>query len=112
MMTIKQISKHLPLSEATFFIMLALVTPKHGYGVMQMVEEISKGAVTIGPGTLYGAFANLEKEKLIEMVREEGRRKEYQLTQDGRSLFEAQLERLRMMVDLGDEAINSDKDRA
>lgn len=112
MMTNKQTTKHLPLSEATFFIMLALVTPKHGYGVMQMVEEISEGAVRIGPGTLYGAFSNLEKEKLIEMVREVGRRKEYQLTQNGLQVLEAQIERLRMMVALGGDAINRDKDEA
>ena len=111
-MTNKQIAKHLPLSEATFFIMLALVTPKHGYGVMQMVEEISEGTVKIGPGTLYGAFSNLEKEKLIAMVREEGRRKEYQLTQDGLLVLKAQIERLRMMVGLGDDAISHEKDEA
>jgi len=110
-MKITPITDHLPLSEATFFIMLALMTPKHGYGVMQMVEEISQGAVVIGPGTLYGAFSNLEKEKLIEMVREEGRRKVYRLTQKGREVLAAQRDRLKLMVDLYDEIIDLEEDK-
>lgn len=100
----------LPLSEATYFIMLALLTPKHGYSVMQMVEEVSQGSVVIGPGTLYGAFSNLEKEKLIEMVREEGRRKVYQLTPKGREVLLAQRDRLKMMVDLYDEIPDLEED--
>ncbi len=66
----KRYKKYLPLSESTYYIMLTLVEPLHGYGVMQKVQEISQGTVTIGPGTLYGAFSTLEKEKLIVMVRE------------------------------------------
>lgn len=101
----------LPLSEATFFIMLALLTPKHGYGVMQMVEEVSQGSVVIGPGTLYGAFSNLEKEKLIEMVLEEGRRKVYQLTPKGREVLLAQRDRLEMMIALYDKNIDPEKEK-
>jgi ureidoglycolate hydrolase len=68
------ILKFLPLSEATYYVMLALDEPRHGYAVMQAVEAMSGGAVTIGPGTLYGAFNTLEKQKLIEKVSEEDRR--------------------------------------
>jgi DNA-binding PadR family transcriptional regulator len=103
------IQSYLPLSEASFYIMLSLVEPLHGYGVMQKVESISEGSVTIGPGTLYGAFSNLENEQLIEMVREEGRRKEYQLTEEGRAVLKAQLVRLKDMVLLGQQALNQAK---
>ena len=67
----KEISKYLPLSEATYYILLALVEPLHGYGVMQKVEAMSDESVRIGPGTLYGAFTTLEKEGLISLVKEE-----------------------------------------
>ena len=49
-------NKYLPLTESTCYIMLTLVEPLHGYAVMKKVEEISKGTVKVGPGTLYGAF--------------------------------------------------------
>lgn len=92
-----KLKKYLPLTEATYYIMLALVEPLHGYGVMQKVEQISQGMVKIGPGTLYGAFSSLEKEGLIRMVLEEQRRKCYQLTDRGRQVLIAQIDRLEMM---------------
>jgi DNA-binding PadR family transcriptional regulator len=101
----KKPSEYLPLTEATYYIMATLVKPLHGYGVMQEVEILSEGAVTIGPGTLYGVFSTLETEKLIKMVREEGRRKEYLLTEKGRAVLQAQLDRLREMVQLGHRAL-------
>lgn len=92
-----QLKKYLPLTEATYYIMLTLVEPLHGYGVMQKVDKISRGTVKIGPGTLYGAFSSLEKEGLIRMVKEEERRKCYQLTDKGRLVLVNQIERLEIM---------------
>lgn len=97
----KELNDYLPLSEATCYIMLALAKPMHGYGVMQFLEEVSGGTVRIGPGTLYGAVSTLENDKLIEMVREEGRRKVYRLTRKGEAVLNAQIERLEKMVRLG-----------
>jgi len=100
-MTDQNITKYLPLSEATFYIMLSLVEPLHGYAVMQKVESISGGTVSIGPGTLYGAFTTLEKVKLISMVREEERRKSYLLTPRGREVLKEQISRLEIMTSNG-----------
>jgi len=90
-------SSYLPLTESTYYILLALVKPLHGYGVMQKVEVMSGGSVTIGPGTLYGAFTTLEREKLITLVKEEERRKSYTLTAKGRQVLAAQIRRLLIM---------------
>jgi DNA-binding PadR family transcriptional regulator len=100
-----RINRYLPLSEATCYIMLTLVKPLHGYGVMQMVEKLSEGTVAVGPGTLYGVLTSLEKEKLIVKVREEDRRKVYVLTQVGREVLQAQVERLAVMTREGRKAI-------
>ena len=99
------IAKYLPLSEATYYIMLMLVEPLHGYAVMQQVEEITNGAVTIGPGTLYGAFSTLEQAGLIEMVRKEGRRQVYVLTAKGRAVLRRQVARLEMMLRSGQQIL-------
>lgn len=93
----KDITKYLPLTESTYYILLALVEPLHGYGVMQKVETLSDGTVSIGPGTLYGAFTNLEKEGLITMVKEEERRKSYALTDKGKQVLAEQVRRLEIM---------------
>ena len=91
-------SKYLPLTESTYYIMLTLVEPLHGYAVMQKVEEMSKGTVKVGPGTLYGAFTALEKEKLIVKVKEENRRKSYVLTPKGKRVLINQINRLEIMT--------------
>jgi DNA-binding PadR family transcriptional regulator len=91
-------SKYLPLTESTYYIMLTLVEPLHGYAVMQKIEEISNGTVKVGPGTLYGAFTSLEKEGLIVKVKEEERRKSYVLTPKGKKVLMNQIKRLEMMT--------------
>ena len=96
-----QVDRHLPLTEATYYIMLSLAEPLHGYGVMQKVESISAGTVRLGPGTLYGVFAALEKSKLITKVSEADRRKSYQLTPLGRRVLDSQIRRLEIMVQNG-----------
>ena len=94
-------SKYLPLTESTYYIMLSLVEPLHGYGVMQKVEAISEGTVKLGPGTLYGVFTTLEKEGLIIKVKEEDRRKSYTLTQKGKNVLTQQINRLKIMSQNG-----------
>ena len=93
--------KYLPLTESTYYILVALVEPLHGYGVMQKVEALSQETVKIGPGTLYGAFQTLEKEGLIVKVGEEERRKSYTLTGKGRQVLKMQIERLEIMTGNG-----------
>ncbi|MYM75339.1 PadR family transcriptional regulator [Duganella sp. FT134W] len=92
-------SKYLPLSEATFYVMLALTQPMHGYALMQKVDSMSAGSVTLGPGTLYGVFGTLEKQALIVKVAEQERRKVYALTELGKAVLAEQVRRLEIMLD-------------
>ena len=57
------------LTEVTFFILLSLYTPKHGYAVMQFIEDSTKGRLTLGAGTLYGALKKAGLH-LLEIVRD------------------------------------------
>jgi len=98
--------KYLPLTEATYYIMLALIEPLHGYAVMQKVEQISQGTVRVGPGTLYGVFDTLEASGLIVMVKEEDRRKSYVLTSKGREVLLSQIRRLEIMTSAGLAVVN------
>lgn len=95
------VRKHLPLTEATYYILLALLEPRHGYAVMQEVEKTSQGTVSIGAGTLYGAFSTLEKAGLIRKVSEEDRRKYYVVTPKGREVLSAQIKRFEIMAQSG-----------
>ncbi len=93
----KNIKKYLPLSESSAYILLALDKPLHGYGVMQKVEEMSEGTVTLGPGTLYGAFSTMENEGLIIKIGEEDRRKLYTLTEKGKQVLNEHIRRIEIL---------------
>ena len=86
------------LTEATYYILLSLVSPRHGYGIMQLTEELSGGRVRLAAGTLYGA-----KGWIIQLpTDDESRRKEYQLTEKGMQVLKKEVARLRELADNGE----------
>ena len=93
-----EIASYLPLTETTYYILLALTDPLHGYAVMQRCTELSEGMVSVGAGTLYNALSKLQKEALIVKVQQDDRRKYYRLTDKGRRVLERQVTRLEVMV--------------
>lgn len=99
------INHYLPLTEPAYFTMLALVEPSHGYAIMQQAKTLSAGLVKLGPGTLYGILAYLEKEKLIIKIKEERRRKVYTLTLMGKKVLEQQMKRYGLMAQQGEQLL-------
>lgn len=95
----KTTDKYLPLTEATFYILLALVSPKHGYAVMQEAEQISQDTLRLAPGTIYGAITTLEQGKLIAPAGTDGRRKLYQVTELGKEVLREQIRRYQIMLE-------------
>ena len=87
-----------PMTEAMYYILLALLRPGHGYGMMQRVKELSGGRLEMGPGTLYGVLARMNREGLIAFTGEEGRRKNYAITEAGRAALLAEYRRLKRLV--------------
>ncbi len=95
-----------PLTESTFLILLSLAPgPKHGYGILKNVEEVSKGRIIFSTGTLYGAIKRLLELGWIARAGEDednddtGRqRKEYILTGPGRSVLDAEIARMGEML--------------
>jgi len=86
-----------PLTEAFFYILLALRKPNHGYGVTQEVETLTGGRVVLGAGTLYGALQTLEKRGWIAVYSTDDasrKKKEYIITESGREAFDKEVERL------------------
>lgn len=86
-----------PLTEAFFYILLSLRHSNHGYGVIQEVEELTKGRVSLGAGTLYGALQTMQKRGWIRVVSQETesrKKKEYIITEAGKEVFETERARL------------------
>lgn len=87
-----------PMTEATYYILLALMKPGHGYGMMQRIKELSGGRIEMGPGTLYGVLTRMNKEGLITLTSEEGRRKNYAITEEGKNALHLEYRRLKQLV--------------
>ena len=93
-------------TEVTFFILLSLYTPKHGYAVMQFIEDNTKGRLTLGAGTLYGALNSLQEKGWIAPFGDSaGRKKEYLITTQGKEIAEKELIRLNELVGVANEII-------
>jgi DNA-binding PadR family transcriptional regulator len=95
------IRKMSPLTETTFYILVSLVEPLHGYGIMQKVTKLSKSRIRLAPGTLYGALSNLVEAGLIipkESQESAPRRKIYHITEPGKELIRYEINRLEEMV--------------
>ena len=90
--------KYIPMTETAFFMLLSLREERHGYGIMQHVEEITDGRLRIGAGTIYGTLSKMEADGLIEGVREGKRRKTYKQTPVGKAILEEEIIRLKEML--------------
>jgi len=90
------------LTESTYYILLSLYKPLHGYGIMQRTAELSGGRVRLAAGTLYGALNAMVDKGWITLLPGEGRKKEYRLTPRGLAVLEKELARLRELVACGD----------
>lgn len=91
------------LTEAVYYILLALHTPMHGYGIMQFVKEMSGGRVNLGPGTLYGAINTMLSKDWIRSleVESDSRKKEYEITDTGREVVLEEIKRLEELIENG-----------
>ena len=92
------------LTEAVYYILLSLTEPLHGYGIMQNVEQLSNGRVRLAAGTLYGAINTLLEKGWITALpgEQDSRKKEYQITPNGKGALDAELSRLRELVKNGE----------
>ena len=99
-------ARFLPLPVAQLHIMLALADgQKHGYAIMRAVRVLTDGAVTMGPGTLYGTVKRMMKADLVEEVDErpdpeldDDRRRYYRLTGLGVRVLDAETIRMEQLV--------------
>jgi DNA-binding PadR family transcriptional regulator len=101
------VNSYLPLPASVMHIIVALAGgEKHGYAIMRDIEELSGGAVTMGPGTLYGSIKRMIDQGLLEETDErpdpaldDERRRYYRLTGLGHRVGAAEHDRLSALLD-------------
>ena len=99
------------LTEAVYYILLSLIIPRHGYGIIQNVEALSGGRVRLAAGTLYGAINTLLEKNWISALpgEKDSRKKEYIITGDGRQALSNELKRLQELLDNGKQIMEENR---
>lgn len=85
---------YVPMTESGFYILYCLQQPQHGYGIGQQVKQMTGGDLVISAGTMYGTLSKMEKDGLIVFVREEEKRKLYQITSLGAEILKLEIHRI------------------
>lgn len=93
--------QHSPLTEGVYYILLALYEPRHGYGIIQLTEQLTIGRVKLGAGTIYGAIKTLLEKGWIKPLDDDGRKKEYIITSEGKEMIEYEIFRLKELYENG-----------
>lgn len=85
--------KYIPMTETTYYTLLAVTTPRHGYAIMQFVGRLTRERLLLGTGTLYTMVGRLAADGIIQVLQEDGK-KSYLLTQTGMELLGEETKRL------------------
>lgn len=100
------------LTEAVYYILLSLMKPCHGYGIMQNTESLTNGRIKLAAGTLYGALNALIAKGWIQHVESnvESRKKEYLITDSGYQVVLGEISRLESLLNNGKRIIGENNE--
>ncbi|MTH54543.1 PadR family transcriptional regulator [Bacillus mangrovi] len=98
------------LTDSMFYIMAALTRPRHGYAIMNLIEETTKGAMTIGPASMYTIIKKLLKQEWIYLFDgSDSRRKTYLLTEKGRHVLNEDVKLRKRMIALAEAGLEEEE---
>lgn len=86
------------LTEQMFYVLLALRSERHGYGIMQYVARLTRERVTIGAGTLYALLDRFEKDGYIHRTRTVENRKYYLISSEGEERLQQEYHRIQQQA--------------
>lgn len=97
------LKKYNPMTEATYYTLLALKEPRHGYAIMQFVGNLTDGRIQMGTGTLYTMLGRLVEDELILILSNQNGKKTYRITEVGDELLQLEINRLRKQLKNGED---------
>lgn len=99
-------SKVEQITDTMFYIMAALTKPRHGYAIMNLIEETTEGKITIGPASMYTIIKKLLKQEWIYLYDDsDSRRKTYLLTEKGKQILAEEIQLRQSIVQLAENGL-------
>ncbi|MRH41349.1 PadR family transcriptional regulator [Aquibacillus halophilus] len=83
------------MTETAFYILLSLTEPRHGYGIIKHVQDITDNRINLGSVTVYGTLTKMQRNSIIVVFANEKRKKTYKITEIGKQLIKQEIERLK-----------------
>jgi len=93
----KLLKAYIPMTETAYYILLSLGIPRHGYGIIKFVEDLTEGRIKLGSGTVYGTLTKMQKDGIITIFSDEQRKTIYQITSIGNQLIKAEISRIKKL---------------
>ena len=88
------------LTETMFYVLMAFKKGEMcGIEIVDYLEHLTEGRIQMGPATLYTILAKFEKEKIIEEIKGEGRKRTYRITDKGENVYRAEIKRLQQCLE-------------
>lgn len=97
------LKKYIPMTESTYYTLLALKDPRHGYAIMQFISELTEKRIQMGTGTLYTMLGRLVDDKLINIISQDNNKKVYHITEEGTELIKKEISRLAYQLENGEQ---------
>lgn len=95
------------LSDSIFMILLAMIEPRHGYGIMQMLNDKTEKKLQIGPATMYTTLKKMKEVEWIDAIAEEEGKIVYRITEKGREVLLRDFARRKKLVRFADEVLET-----
>ncbi len=105
---LKMEDKYKPLTESTYYVMIAFLYEKHGYAIKMFLEDKTHGRISLGPGTLYGIINKLNEKNYLTPIEddENDKRNSYELTAEGKEVLKNEYERIKEIYTFGERFID------
>ena len=93
------------LTDLAYLVLATLTKPRHGYMIMQQIEQLTSGDISIGPASLYTTLKKLTDAGYISLVSDEEKKKTYHITRDGLENLGIEIEKRRRLTYYGEVAL-------
>jgi len=97
------------LTDLAYLVLVSLTTPCHGYLIMNKIEEVTEGNVSIGPASLYTTLKKLTQAKFIQLLEDDGNKKVYGLTDNGYETLKIEIKKRERYALYGRNAIKENR---
>jgi DNA-binding PadR family transcriptional regulator len=97
------------LTEPMYYVLLNLLQPIHGYGIMENIKKMTLGRIQVGAGTLYALLSRFEKEDIVMKISTQESKKIYKITDKGKEILRQEHIRLKQLVKDGDALLGDDE---